>query len=60
MDNFRLYLQLFADGGTLVNTLTNGYVNANTGESQAFDGANSLSGELKTFVYFFKNVRPIK
>ena len=45
----KLDLQLFADGGTLVNTLTNGYVNANTGDSQAFDGANSLSGELKTF-----------
>ena len=44
-----LNLQLFADGGTLVNTLTGGYVNANTGASQPFDGTHSLSGELKTF-----------
>ena len=44
-----LDLQLFAAAGDLVNTLTNGYVNANTGASEAFDGVNSLSGELKTF-----------
>ena len=49
MKEFKLNLQLFADAGTLVNTLTNGYVNANTGASQAFDGTNSLAGELKTF-----------
>ena len=47
--NFIFSLQLFAEAGTLVNTLTNGYVNAHTGETQAFDSTNSLSGELKTF-----------
>ena len=41
-------LQLFADAGTLVNT-TGNYVNAYTGDTQAFDGNNSLSGELKVF-----------
>ena len=41
-------LQLFADAGTMVNA-TGNYVNAYTGETQAFDAANSLSGELKTF-----------
>ena len=44
-----LNLQLFADSGTLVNTLTNGFVNAYTGESQAFDDTHSLLGELKEF-----------
>ena len=41
-------LQLFADAGTLVNA-TGNYVNAYDGTSQAFDGVNTLSGELKTF-----------
>lgn len=41
-------LQLFAEAGTLVNA-TGNYVNAYDGTSQAFDAANSLSGELKTF-----------
>ena len=41
-------LQLFADAGTLVNA-TGNYVNAYDGTSQAFDGSNSLSGELKVF-----------
>lgn len=41
-------LQLFADAGTLVNA-TGNYVNAYTGATTAFDDANSLSGELKTF-----------
>ena len=41
-------LQLFADAGTLVNA-TGSYVNAGTGATTAFDGANSLSGELKVF-----------
>jgi N4-gp56 family major capsid protein len=49
MNKHTLDLQLFAESGTLVNTLTNGYVNAQTGDSQPFDGASSLSGELKTF-----------
>lgn len=42
-------LQLFADAGTVVNTLTNGFVNAYTGDSTPFTDGNSLSGELKTF-----------
>ena len=46
--DFIMNLQLFADAGTMVNT-TSSYVNAYTGESQAFDGVNSLAGELKTF-----------
>ena len=41
-------LQLFADAGTLVNA-TGNFVNAYTGDTSAFDSANSLSGELKTF-----------
>ena len=41
-------LQLFADAGTLVNA-TGSYVNAYEGTSQAFDGTNTLAGELKTF-----------
>lgn len=43
-----MFLQLFADAGTLVNA-TNGYVNAYTGDVTSFDTENSLSGELKTF-----------
>jgi len=41
-------LQMFADAGTLVNA-TGNYVNAYTGDVTAFEGANTLSGELKTF-----------
>ena len=41
-------LQLFAEAGTVVNA-TGNYVNAYTGDTTAFDGANTLSGELKTF-----------
>ena len=41
-------LQMFADAGTLVNA-TGNYVDAYTGATQAFDGVNTLSGELKTF-----------
>ena len=41
-------LQLFAEAGTLVNA-TGHYVNAYDGKSQAFDGVNTLAGELKTF-----------
>ena len=40
-------LQFFAEV-TPINTLTNGYVNAD-GASEAFSGANTLAGELKTF-----------
>lgn len=41
-------LQLFAEAGNVVNA-SEGYVNAYTGETQAFSGDNSLSQELKTF-----------
>ena len=41
-------LQLFAEAGTLVNA-TGNFVNAYTGDTQAFDASNSLSGELKVF-----------
>ena len=44
----KFHLQLFADAGTLVNA-TGNYVNAYDGSTQAFDGVNTLSGELKTF-----------
>ena len=49
MKNFILNLQLFADAGTVVNTLTNGYVNANTGSTEAFNESHTLTPELKTF-----------
>ena len=49
MKELKLNLQLFAEAGNLVNSLTNGYVNAYTGQSTPFDSANSLAGELKTF-----------
>ena len=45
--NFML-VQMFAEAGTLVNA-TGSYVNAYTGETQAFDGTNTMAGELKTF-----------
>ena len=45
---FPMYLQLFAEAGTLVNA-TGNYVNAYDGTTQAFDSTNSLSGELKTY-----------
>ena len=45
----KINLQLFAEAGNVVNTLTNGYVNAYTGATEAFDATNSLAGELKTF-----------
>lgn len=48
MKKIKMSIQFFAEAGTLVNAST-GYVNAHTGDSQPFDGANSLSGELKTF-----------
>ena len=41
-------LQLFAEAGTMVNA-TGNYVNAYTGDTTAFDGVNTLAGELKTF-----------
>ena len=45
----KINLQLFAEAGTVVNSLTNGFVNAYTGESAPFTDTNSLAGELKTF-----------
>ena len=45
----KINLQLFAQAGSLVNTLTNGFVNAHTGDTVAFDSANTLTPELKTF-----------
>ena len=45
----KINLQLFAEAGNVVNTLTNGFVNAYTGESTPFTDSNSLAGELKTF-----------
>ena len=45
----KINLQLFADSGTVVNSLTNGFVNAYTGDSTSFTDTNSLAGELKTF-----------
>jgi len=41
-------LQLFAEAGSVVNA-TSGYVDAHTGQSEGFEGANSLSPELKAF-----------
>ena len=49
MKKFYLNLQLFAEAGTVVNSLTNGFVNAYTGETAPFTDTNSLAGELKTF-----------
>jgi N4-gp56 family major capsid protein len=48
MNNTIINLQLFAEAGNVVNTLTNGYVNAYTG-AQVDAGGNSLAGELKVF-----------
>lgn len=42
------YLQLFAEAGSVVNA-TGAYVNANSGATEEFSGANTLSPELKTF-----------
>ena len=49
MKEILINLQLFAEAGDVVNTLTNGYVNAYTGSTEAFNDTNSLAGELKTF-----------
>ena len=48
MKTIEIYLQLFADAGTLVNA-TGNYVNAYDGKTEAFSGVNTLDGELKTF-----------
>jgi N4-gp56 family major capsid protein len=59
MKNFILNLQLFAEAGSVVNTLTNGYVNANTGASVSADD-KSLSAEVKIFydTELLENARP--
>lgn len=44
----KMNLQLFAQGGEVVNTTKN-YVNAYTGAETAFSGSDTLAGELKTF-----------
>ena len=49
MKELFINLQLFAEAGNVVNTLTNGYVNAYTGATEQFTASNSLAGELKTF-----------
>ena len=46
MKEILINLQLFAEAGTLVNSLTNGYVNAYEGTKEA---TTALDGELKTF-----------
>ena len=48
MDKINMFLQIFADAGTLVNTTTQ-YVNAYDGTGTPFDAVNTLSGELKEF-----------
>lgn len=42
-------LQMFAEGGGSLVTGTSNYVNAYTGATTAFDTANSMDGEIKTF-----------
>ena len=46
MKEILINLQLFAEAGTLVNSLTNGYVNSYEGTKEA---TTALDGELKTF-----------
>ena len=46
MKELFINLQLFAEAGDVVNSLTNGYVNAHTGTSEP---TTALAGELKTF-----------
>ncbi len=45
---FDFDIQFFTDAGTLVNA-TGNYVNANTGDTTAFSGSNTLSAEMKDF-----------
>lgn len=49
MKNILFNLQLFAEAGSLVNSLTNGFVNAHTGATTAFDSTHTLAPELKSF-----------
>ena len=57
--NHEFQLQMFADAGTLVNA-TGNYVNAYTGATTAFSGADSLSSAMKTFydTELLENARP--
>lgn len=48
LNMFIFVLQIFAEGGDLVNA-TGNYVNAYTGATTSFDGSNSFAGEIKTF-----------
>ena len=48
LNMFIFVLQIFAEGGDLVNA-TGNYVNAYTGATTPFDGSNSFAGEIKTF-----------
>ena len=59
MEATKLYLQLLADGGTVVNT-TGGYVNAYTGQKEGFNPPNDLSAEMKTYydTEMLENARP--
>jgi N4-gp56 family major capsid protein len=54
-----LELQMFADAGTNTNA-TGSYVNAYTGATTPFSGANDLSGEAKTYydTEMLQNARP--
>lgn len=50
MIKYLMNLQLFAEAGTVVNTMTNGYANAYTGESTPFTpGSDDLGPLNKTF-----------
>ena len=44
----KMFLQLFADAGTLVNATT-GYVNAYTGDKANFDSVNTMNPTLKQY-----------
>lgn len=59
MENIILNLQMFADAGTLV-TGTANYVNAYSGETQAFDQNHTMAGELKTYydTELLENAKP--
>lgn len=48
LNMFIFVLQIFAEGGDLVNA-TGNYVNAYTGATTHFDASNSFAGEIKTF-----------
>lgn len=45
---FKMFLQMFASAGTLVNA-TGNYVNSDTGATTAFSGTNTLTPTMKTY-----------